>query len=281
MFVHTIDIENPRRGILYGPGQQLRVDDRRSTADRHRRRATCSMRDRPGSTWSASIAKRTVPRSLRACPAATRFSRRSSIHLTGRPSSREASTMAHSSRNTNIFWPKPPPTSRAVTRIVALRDLQVAGEEVAGLVHALARADDVELVPRRVPRLRRCRAPPSARRRSGADAPCTRPRARRAANASSRSGDIGVNGTSTMALDGEPHAPCTRCSVSRAAAAKSTTGWRRVEVDLDQVAGVLGDVAARRRSRRRSGRRRGGRRRRPAAAGPATVRRASACHASP
>ena len=65
-----------------------------------------------------------------------------------------------------------------------------------------------------------------------------------AANASSRSGDIGVNGISTMALDVRPQPPCTRCSVSSAAVAKSTTGSVGVEVDLDQLAGVLGDVAA-------------------------------------
>ena len=44
-----------------------------------------------------------------------RFSRRSSTHFTGRPIARDASTTAHSSRYTNIFWPKPPPTSRAET----------------------------------------------------------------------------------------------------------------------------------------------------------------------
>ena len=47
-----------------------------------------------------------------------------------------------------------------------------------------------------------------------------------------------------MALDARPHAPCTTRSVSRAAVAKSTTGVGRVEVELDQLACVLGDVAA-------------------------------------
>ena len=67
------------------------------------------------------------------------------------PSSRVASTTAHSSRKTNIFCPKPPPTSRAVTRIDAFGDVEVAGEEVARLVHALARADDVDLVASECP----------------------------------------------------------------------------------------------------------------------------------
>ncbi len=66
-------------------------------------------------TPSASIAIRTLPCSLRECGADSRFSRRSSIHFTGAPRSRDASTTEHSSRNTNIFWPNPPPTSRAVT----------------------------------------------------------------------------------------------------------------------------------------------------------------------
>ena len=75
-------------------------------------------------TWSAvmawmmpssSTATFTCANSLRECPADSRFSRRSSIHFTGRPRRYDASTTAHSSRYTNIFWPKPPPTSRAVT----------------------------------------------------------------------------------------------------------------------------------------------------------------------
>ena len=33
VFVQTMVIENPRRGILYGPGQQLGIDDGRGTLE--------------------------------------------------------------------------------------------------------------------------------------------------------------------------------------------------------------------------------------------------------
>ena len=64
------------------------------------------------------------------------------------------------------------------------------------------------------------------------------------ANASSRSGDIGVNGTSTIALDGKPQAPCTRCSVSSGGGGEVDDGVGGVEVELDELARILGDVAA-------------------------------------
>ena len=56
----------------------------------------------------------------RACAAATRFSPRSSIHFTGRPSSRAANGTSTSSTAWMPFWPKPPPTSQAMTRIVSV-----------------------------------------------------------------------------------------------------------------------------------------------------------------
>src|SRR3989442_985606 len=55
----------------------------------------------------------------RACEAAARLSRRSSIHFTGRPSWRAIAATATSSGKTWLLRPKPPPTSgtRILTRV--------------------------------------------------------------------------------------------------------------------------------------------------------------------
>ena len=65
---------------------------------------------------SASVATVRVASSWRAWLAAIRFSRRSSIHFTGRPTCLAASSHGRSSRVGYIFWPKPPPTSPNSTR---------------------------------------------------------------------------------------------------------------------------------------------------------------------
>ena len=45
-----------------------------------------------------------------------KLSRRSAVHLTGRPSAREAQVTTHSSGYTKILEPNPPPTSGEMTR---------------------------------------------------------------------------------------------------------------------------------------------------------------------
>ena len=52
---------------------------------------------------SASTAASTSRVSSRACPATDRFSARSSIHLTGRPSNRLATEIDTSSERTKVF----------------------------------------------------------------------------------------------------------------------------------------------------------------------------------
>ena len=66
---------------------------------------------------SSSKAMVASPCSWRAWPAASRFSRRSSIHFTGAGSLRAASIRHMSSRIGLTFWPKPPPVSRMITRM--------------------------------------------------------------------------------------------------------------------------------------------------------------------
>ena len=65
--------------------------------------------------WSSN-AIRAVPCSCRACPAAIRFSWRSSIHFSAAGSFLAASSTHMSSRSGITFCPKPPPTSRVITR---------------------------------------------------------------------------------------------------------------------------------------------------------------------
>ena len=76
-------------------------------------------------TWSSDAARivpasskasLASPCSCRAVPADCRFSRRSSIHLTATASFRAASRTQMSSRSGTTFCPKPPPTSRVITR---------------------------------------------------------------------------------------------------------------------------------------------------------------------
>ena len=71
---------------------------------------------RPSRTPRASAAASISTRASRACDAAARFSRRVSVHLTGRSIRRAAAATARSSGITCIFWPKPPPVSGTMTR---------------------------------------------------------------------------------------------------------------------------------------------------------------------
>ena len=66
---------------------------------------------------SSSNAMVQAPCSWRACPAAIRFSRRSSIHFSGAGTLRAASIRHMSSRIGVTFCPKPPPVSRMITRM--------------------------------------------------------------------------------------------------------------------------------------------------------------------
>ena len=81
-----------------------------------RRRRTGVAPAAPAARRSASAAASSSTRASRAWEAAVRFSRRVSIHFTGRPAARARATTARSSGITCIFWPKPPPVSGTMTR---------------------------------------------------------------------------------------------------------------------------------------------------------------------
>ena len=70
---------------------------------------------RPSTSPSSVMAASTSSTSSRACPAARRFSLRSSIHATGRPTTLAAAHTATSSRLGYAFWPNEPPMSRHST----------------------------------------------------------------------------------------------------------------------------------------------------------------------
>ena len=117
VLVNTAVAENPILGILYGPvnSSPTKPIELLPAAGNDPTSSTNSART-PRMCASASSAKLTVMRSSRACWPAIRFSRRSSIHLTGRPRRLPANTTATSSGSMNIFCPKPPPTSCMTTR---------------------------------------------------------------------------------------------------------------------------------------------------------------------
>ena len=96
---------------------------------------TSSPRMSPPSLTAASTSKL----SSRACPETVRFSLRSSIHLTGRPSARDAAATATSSRVVPIFKPNEPPISPARTRTWSGVDAETRGHAHPGNVHALGR----------------------------------------------------------------------------------------------------------------------------------------------
>ena len=97
---------------------------------------------------SASKAIRTAACSWRDCPAASRFSRRSSTHFTGAPTFGAASIRHISSRCTMIFWPKPPPVSRITTRMRCSGMPEQTGAEQPHLVRRLRGRVDRELAGR-------------------------------------------------------------------------------------------------------------------------------------
>ena len=105
------------RGRARGTACRRRRRDRPATGSdrrRSRRRSRCA---RPGSRR-----RRRTPSSRRrarggTCPAASRFSRRSSTHFTGAPTFGAASIRHISSRWTMTFCPNPPPVSRITTRM--------------------------------------------------------------------------------------------------------------------------------------------------------------------
>ena len=90
-------------------------------------------------------------RSWRACADAMRFSRRSSVHLTVALSMCAAMTMVISSRPTNDFRPKPPPTSPICTRTLFSGTPVAARERQARFVRVLARVPHVEALVVRLP----------------------------------------------------------------------------------------------------------------------------------
>ena len=87
-----------------------------------------------------------MPRSLRECAAPMRFSRRSSIHFTGRPErARRQHDRALLAEHEHLL--AEPATDVAGDDVdVRLRQLEVAGEEVARAVHRLGGGDHVQLV---------------------------------------------------------------------------------------------------------------------------------------
>ena len=100
VFVCTVRDDAPNAGTRYGPGNIIVVENTAGAPERRReraraleevdlrRRGSCRPRRRP---WSRSPGRRARGRRT------SRFSRRSWIHFTGRPSRRVASTTASSS----------------------------------------------------------------------------------------------------------------------------------------------------------------------------------------
>ena len=119
-------LDRPRRGVGAAVGHEVDVGglDRAVGVERHRAR-----RRARGAT----------------CPAASRFSRRSSTHFTGTPTFGAASIRHISSRCTMIFWPKPPPVSRITTRMRCSGMPEQARAEQPHLVRRLRRRVDREL----------------------------------------------------------------------------------------------------------------------------------------
>ena len=185
-----------RTPVRAGEQHGRRADRRRrSRRPGTRRRPRCD-RCRCRATWpSASSANVQCAASARAWFEAMRFSRRSSIHLSARPSRRAASATTSSSRGVKNFWPKPPPTSCACTRtrcdgtpatraIACLAScgfcvlIQACSSPAAGSYAAddparLHRDGRVPVLAERAVR-RRCRSAtaPRARARSGRPSPC-------------------------------------------------------------------------------------------------------------
>ena len=198
----------------------MRRDRACSAAGRRRGRRACA-RAAPRIRPSASSASSTDARCPRPCGADRKFSRRSSTHLTGRPSSSAASATSGVSTGS---VPLEPNAAADVRDDHADRAL-VAGR---GICASCARGrcalcDDDQTVSRSPSRRgeRAARSPSASPPGAGSRARCAR-RGRRAANAPATS----------------PARFSQRTSV--APARGSTTGRQRLVVDLDALGRVLG-----------------------------------------
>ena len=123
VFVHTDVLTHPMRGIRYGPGKSIDAYGPVPPVPPTGHAPAVLDVVEPGAEQAAVGVERrasTVTASARAWLAAMRFSRRSSIHFTGRPRRWAAATTASSSRWQKYFWPKPPPTSPICTRTSVL-----------------------------------------------------------------------------------------------------------------------------------------------------------------
>ena len=94
---------------------------------------------------SDANAKSTLIASSRACPAASRFSTRSSIHFTGRASCRAATHTAISSRLVYAFWPNDAADVAAAHRDEVGRVIEERSHRQAQRVRVLVRDVDDEL----------------------------------------------------------------------------------------------------------------------------------------
>ena len=189
---------------------------------------------------SASSAKLTVIRSSRACWPAIRFSRRSSIHFTGRPRRLPASTTATSSGSMNIFCPKPPPTSCMTTRTRFSGSAERPRQEAADAVGALRRGVHDELVAEPVP--------------DRHDAAALHRHAQVAVLVERLGDDVGGAGEDLRRARDRRRAGCAPATLSDRSGVHGSgavgqrgvvadDGVDRVDLELDEVAGVLGDVA--------------------------------------
>ena len=216
-------------------------------ADRPRRRVRTAVgrRSRCAAARIAPSASKAIADVGRArgatCPPASRFSRRSSTHFTGRADLAAPASMRHiSSRWTMTFWPKPPPVSRMITRMRCSGMPSSRRRTSRTLVGRLGGGVDRELagggrgVDHEAP------APPSAPPRRPAGGWSRGRRGRPTAKTSS-SVDGGRPGISPMRF--EPWASCTR-----------SLGWpRRWRSRPPRAAGRSRRRPGRRRPRRRSG----------------------------
>ena len=188
---------------------------------------------------SSSTAQLTVIVSSRACWPARRFSRRSSIHLTGRARRLPATTTATSSGSMNIFCPKPPPTSCIITRTRFSGRPSGARQEPAHAVGPLGRGVHEQVLAVGVPDRH---DPPALH--GDAEVAVLRERLR---------DDLGRRRhhlLELVVLDvghavGDVVGPfgVDRAGARREGGVVTDDGGDRVDLDLDEVAGVLGDVA--------------------------------------
>ncbi len=211
---------------------------------------------------------------------AIRFSRRSSVQATELRSCRASQTSTHVFRASDIFCPKPPPTSGAITRSVRLRHADQVGNGGPRQMRHLRRAG--ERRPGRVGRDRRrrarlavsigSRALPARTQRARAR-PARRPRGRPPHGPASRCR------ASTIDVAG-PCADAPRGAPRPAACAAVHQRPPRRDLNRDRFADILGRLLRARRPRRRPARRCSERRRSRAPAAPAGHSRTCAASAA-